>query len=251
MRPFLFVNGPMSDLIEKLRGLQQVDGEIYQLRRQQESKPLELQEAMARVASQEAKVKAAEAHLKSLQLAQKDKEGELQTREGNVKKLQGQLFQLKTNKEYSTMQHEIDTLKADSSLIEEVILKFFDEIETATKARQQEQQALASIQQEFQVEEKRVKADLAVIQERVGQLQSSRTSALEGIPKPALETYERILNSRYTNGVAMAPLIKESCGGCHRRMPPQVLNEVLIKAKLVICENCNRILYADDEKPTV
>ncbi len=239
----------MTSHIEQLKRLQQIDGELYQLKRLLKDKPQELEQARQGVAAQEAKVKASDARLKTLQLAQKEKEGELQTREGSVKKLQSQLFQLKTNKEYATMQHEIATLKADNSLIEESILKSFDEIETATQDRQKEQKALAALQESFKAEERRVEQDLSVIRERIAQLEKKRQEATPGLPQPVLDTYQRILTSR--DGLAMVPLAKESCGGCHRRLPPQVLNEVLLKVKLVTCENCNRILYADDTPSVV
>jgi predicted nucleic acid-binding Zn-ribbon protein len=234
----------MTEQIENLKRMQQLDGELYQLRRQQLDKPLELAQAKQRVAAQEAKVKASDDALKALQMAQKDKEGDLQSREASVKKLQSQLFQLKTNKEYSTMQHEIEALKADNSLIEEGILKLFDQVEAAARARQQEQQALAAVQEQYRSEEKRVQQDLSVIAQRIGELEQARSGVAPSLPQPTLEVYQRILSMR--NGLALVPLARESCGGCHRRLPPQVVNEVMIKAKLVTCENCNRILFADD-----
>ena len=87
----------MADQIDLLKQLQQLDGELYRLRRVQQEKPQELEAVKAQAAEQEAQLKAAEERLKSLQLAQKEKEIELQTREGNVKKLQGQLFHVKAN----------------------------------------------------------------------------------------------------------------------------------------------------------
>ena len=179
-----------------------------------------------------------------MQLSQKDKEVELQTREASVKKLQGQLFQVKTNKEYTVMQHEIDTLKADNSLLEEAILKNFDGIDQATKDRQREQQRAAQEQERARAEQARIEREVASIQEQIAQLERTRKTLLPDVPPAALTVYERILKIR--EGLAMVPLINESCGGCHRRLPPQVINQVYLKADLVTCENCNRILYFDE-----
>jgi len=217
----------MADQIETLKQLQQFDGELYRLRQQQREKPRELEAVQAQVAAQEARTKGVEDRLRSLQLAQKEKEMELQTREGNVKKLQGQLFQLKTNKEYAAMQREIDVLKAENSLLEEAILKTFDAIDQASKERQQEQRRLAEEQARLQLETTRVTEVLA-----------------PAVPPATLATYERILKIR--EGLALVPLMENACGGCHRRMPPQVINEVYLKAKLVTCESCTRILYFDE-----
>lgn len=234
----------MADQLETLKQLQAIDGELFGFRKAQRQKPQELERVMGDVAAQEAKVKAADDRLKSLQLAQKEKEGQLQTHEANVKKLQGQLFQVKTNKEYSAMQREIETLKADNSILEETILKAFEEIDAATQVRQREQRVLAEQQDRLRLERQRIEQELATLSDQIAQLEKRREAILPEVPKPALVTYERILGIR--DGLAMVPLVNESCGGCHRRLPPQVINQVYLKADLVTCESCNRILYFDE-----
>ncbi len=239
----------MADQLELLKQLQTLDGELYKLRRQQDKKPRELEQAEAEVAAQQARVKAADDHMKALQLSQKEKEMDLQTREGNVRKLQGQLFQVKTNKEYSTMQREIDSLKADNSFLEEAILKLFDGIEQAGAERQREQARLAEQQQRFAKERERVEGELAEIEQRITRLELERGRVAPGVEAPTLAFYERILEMR--EGVALVPLLHNACGGCHRRLPPQVINEVYLKAKLTTCESCSRILYFDEAHSTL
>lgn len=233
----------MANQLDTLKQLQEVDSQLFELRRQQEDKPRELEQAVAETAAQEARVKTADGKLKAAQLAQKEKEVELQSKEGNVRKLQGQLFQVKTNKEYSAMQHEIETLKADNSLLEEAILKGFDAIETASRERQEEQRRLAESQAHLAKERARIEGDLAVISEQTAKLERQRQALLPDAPPPALAVYERVLKMR--QGVALVPLLNDACGGCHRRLPPQVINLVHLNTDLVTCEACNRILYFD------
>jgi predicted nucleic acid-binding Zn-ribbon protein len=234
----------MADQLEILKRLQAVDGELYRLRREERDKPKELARAQAEVAAQEAATKSSESKMTALQLSQKEKEGELQTREGQVKKLQGQLFQVKTNKEYSAMQHEIEALKTDNSLLEEIILKTLDALEQAGKERKAEQAKLAQAQDSLRREQQRIEQELEKIRANVAKLELDRKTLTPDVPKPALATYERILVIR--DGLAMVPVVNDSCGGCYRRLPPQVINQVYLKADLVTCENCNRILYFDE-----
>ena len=234
----------MAEQLELLKQLQSIDGELFRLRKQQQEKPGELEQANARFAAQEARVKAADQRLKALQLSQKEKEVELQTRETSVKKLQGQLFQVKTNKEYSTMQREIDSLKADNSLLEETILKTFDAIDQAMSERVREQTLLAQEQQQVQAERQRIERESAEIGEQIAQFERHRQTLVPTVDPATLTVYERVLEIR--EGLALDPMMNESCGGCHRRLPPQVINEVYLKAKLVTCETCNRILYFDE-----
>jgi predicted nucleic acid-binding Zn-ribbon protein len=237
----------MSDQFETLRKLQTVDAELYRVRRLQQQKPQELERSRQHLAEREALLKTAEERLKALQLQQKEKEVELQTREASVKKLQSQLFQLKTNKEYTTMQHEIDALKADNSLLEETILSVFDAIDQAAQERQTQQRQVAESKQQLAEETARVERELAVLAQQTAGLERQRKELAPAVPSTALATYERILPLR--EGVAMVPVLNQSCGGCHWRLPPQVVNEVYLKARLVTCEHCNRILYVDDAQP--
>jgi len=234
----------MADQLEQLKKLQALDGELFRLRKLQEEKPRELEALTAVAAAQEARVKAADARVKSLQLAQKEKEGDLQTREGNVKKLQSQLFQVKTNKEYSAMQREIETLKADNSVLEEAIIKTLEEIDAAGKDKVKEQQRLAQEQERLKQEKSRIDRELAEIGTQADKLERSREALVPDIEKASLATYEQILSIR--EGLAMVPLMNDNCGGCYRRLPPQVINQVLLRAALVTCESCNRILYIDE-----
>lgn len=234
----------MADQLELLKRLQALDGELYRLRRQQEEKPHELEQLMAQVAAQDAQVKAAETKLTTLQLALREKDMDLQTREANAKKLQAQLFQVKTNKEYAAMQREIESLKADNSLLEETILETFDAIDQATQARREAQRQLATMQDRVQGARQRIERELAAIAEQIAQLDRSRQLLTPDIPPASLAVYERVLAIR--EGLALVPLVNDSCGGCHRRLPPQVINEVYLKADLVTCESCNRILYFDE-----
>lgn len=236
----------MVDQIETLKQLQEIDRQRFRLRRQQQEKPQELSRAERTVASQEASVRSAEEQLKAMQIAQKEKEMELQSHEAKIKKLQGQLFQVKTNREYAAMQHEIASLKADASLLEEAALKLFDEIDQATKARDERRQRLTVDKEQVEAERTRVERELAEIGERIGKLERQRQSVAPEVPATTLATYERVLDIR--EGIALVPLVNESCGGCHRRLRPQVINEVYLKAKLVICESCSRILYLDETR---
>ncbi|MBI3088418.1 MAG: hypothetical protein HYY91_06025 [Candidatus Omnitrophica bacterium] len=234
----------MSDLIETLRRLQTVDAELFRLRREQQQKPLALEHARQLVAEQQANAQAAEARLKALQVERKQKELELATQEAEVKKLQAQLFQVKTNKEYTAMQHEIDQHKADISLIEESIIALLDAIDQAAREHRAQMERVAQEQATLREEEAKVAKELEGIGRQLATLEQQRQAVTPMVQRDTLSAYERILNIR--EGLAMVPLVKESCGGCHMVQPPQVVSEVWLKAKLVTCESCNRILYVDD-----
>ena len=233
----------MAELINSLRKLQDLDGQLYALRHQQRQKPLELEQVKQQVAQEQEVAKAADAKHKTAQLQQKEKEGELAAREGTVKKLQGQLFQVKTNKEYAAMQQEISQSKADSSLLEEAILKLIDEVEQAKQALQAQQKRVAERQDVLKREQARIDQDLAQITQQITRLEQERLGLTPALKREELSLYDRILVSR--EGLAMVPMVGQSCGGCNMVLPPQVINELSLGGKMTLCESCNRILYIE------
>lgn len=228
-----------------LKKFQVIDSELFRLKRAKETKPLELQAAEQRLNDEEGKLKEFEDHLKSFQLEQKKKEGELQTREDQIKKLKGQLMQLKTNREYTTMQHEIDTIVSDNSLMEEVIIGILDRIDVAAEEKKAQESIVKEQRASLVRETTRIEQDLIGIDQEIGRLDRDRKIILPEIDTETLSVYERILDIR--EGLALVAVAGESCGGCDRRLPPQVLNQVYLNADLVTCETCNRILYKAED----
>lgn len=191
-----------------------------------------------------ANLKALEENLKNLQLKRKEKEGDLEAKEGSIKKLQTQLYQLKTNKEYTTMQEEIARIKADNSLIEEEILKIFDQADVENIKITKEKEFLKGEEAKLNEEKKKVEEEVKRIGSELDALKSQRMALVGKVDKPVLAKYDRIIKSK--GGLAVVPVAGDSCQGCFRILPPQVINEIRMKKDLISCGSCARILYIEE-----
>ena len=70
-------------------------------------------------------------------------------------------------------------------------------------------------------------------------------SAREAIDERLLYSYDRIRTS-YRNGLAVVPVERDACGGCFNSIPPQRQSEIRLHKKVIVCENCGRILVDAD-----
>ena len=61
------------------------------------------------------------------------------------------------------------------------------------------------------------------------------------IPSDHIKLYIKIFNKK--NGISLSPVTGDFCSMCHMRVRPQVLNELKEGSKIILCENCGRILY--------
>lgn len=228
-------------LLVELQGL---DTQIFRSEEELEAIPQRIGAMDEQFKTKSANLKALEDGVKTLQLKRKEREGELQSKEESIKKFQSQMFQVKTNKEYSALQEEINRVKADNSVIEEDIIKIFDQVDAENRKIAQEKEFLKKEEAVF-AEAKRVLNDEAArIQGAVEKLRIQRAELAAKVDKTVLTKYERILSSK--DHLAVVSVAGDSCQGCFRILPPQVINEIRIKAGLVVCENCARILYIEE-----
>ncbi len=231
---------PFQEQIKILVELQKVDAEVHGLKKELSLQPAEEKRLADDFEKKKASLKAAEADLKTTQLKQKEKEGELGQKEEKVKKLQGQLYQLKTNKEYSAMELEIKGLQADDSLLEEDILRLIDAVDESKAKVAKEKEALAVLERDYKEQVDVLKKRAAELTAQVAELEDKRKAYTPNIDVKILSQYERVMKR---DGIGIVPVKKNSCGGCRITLPPQTVNEMQMNDKLIMCEECARILY--------
>ena len=235
----------VEEQISQLMKLQALDTQLYRLRREREAKPKLIEELETRRNEEQAAVKAIEEKVKTNQMKRKQRELDLQSEEESIKKLQIQLYQLKTNKEYQMMQQEIEGQKADNSRIEDEILMLMEEAETLSKELVKEKVLFAEAEKHLIEDKKKIEAEIASLDGEISSLEAQRKGVSALVDKKVLAHYEKVLVNR--DGLALAAVKSHSCQGCFMNLPPQVINEIKMKDRVITCESCARILYIENE----
>lgn len=233
-----------EEQIKLLIELQGLDSRIFKIEDELESIPEKIKEMDEAFKEKSVNLKKAEDDLKALQVKRKQREGDLEAKEQTIKKYQAQLYQVKTNKEYSALQDEIGRVRADNSLIEEDIIKILDETDAANGKIAKERELLKQEEARLGAEKKRMNDDAGRIKQELEGLKAQRQALAAKVDKDVLKKYDRIVKSK--DGLAVVPVSDEACQGCFRVMPPQVINEIRMKQAMIICENCARILYIEE-----
>lgn len=189
-------------------------------------------------------LKALEDNVKALQLKRKEKEGDLAAKEGTIKKYQAQQGQVKTNKEYSALQEEIERVKADNSILEEDIIKIFDKTDEENAKIAKEKEYLKAEEGKVAQEKKKLDDDATVAKAELDGLKKARQELAVKVDKTILARYERLLGGK--DGLAVVSVKGDACQGCFRKLPAQVINEIMMKQEIVVCENCARMLYIEE-----
>lgn len=234
----------LKSQISNLSKLQTIDSEIYALRAERESKPLEIKAIEGSFEEKKQHLALLEKNLLDLQKQRKDRELELAPKEEGTKKLQTQLYSLKTNKEYQAMLQQIEGAKADASITEDKILELFEQADSLKLETEQEKQRLKEEEKLFLEQKKKIEDRIKEIDDRLAQLEALRTRLMPDIESKILAQYERILLNR--DGLAIVSVKDNTCKGCNMLVPPQVINLIRMYERIITCEVCNRILYIQE-----
>ena len=227
--------------------LQAVDHELYQLKRQRAAKPVQIEQRTAAFQADAKQVTTLEEQVKALQVKRNGMEGELAAKETSVKKLQGQLYAVKTNKEYTVLQHEIAGVKADNSVLEEEILKVMDQVDQQKAAVATAKEALKGREAQHRAAVAVIEREMAELDAAIAQLVEQRAGLTPRVDRKLLAQYERILDKKDGLGLVPVRVQHEACGGCHMNIPPQTINEIRLKERWITCGSCARLLYYPEE----
>jgi hypothetical protein len=231
----------MRDDLKVLLHLQSLDVKTRDLRRGKEEREGEL--AALREEIREEEKAAAEERERVKKERSKIKEIDLQIddRKGRIAKYEQQLVQIKNNKEYQALLHEIEGLKADIRMLEDKDLEVMEEEEKEAqrleeeklkigKSRERLDSAEAAAREEF----RRIEADLAAVAE-------SRKGVEAILDGDLHDKYDRIFRNKPR--LAVVAVVKGSCQGCNMRLTPQILNDLQKDERILYCENCGRLIY--------
>ena len=175
------------------------------------------------------------------QKKRRELEGDLALIETKRKRYKEQLDGVKTNKEYTGLQHEIDLVSQAIREMEDQILTQMEEAENL-KSQLDEAQSVKDREEGVLLEEKRViQTEGEKLEKEMDELRRKRQHWVLQIHPPIFEEYEQLASHR--KGIALAEARDATCMECQMRIRPQLFQEIRRNDTIITCENCSRILF--------
>ena len=231
----------MNADLERLIALQKLDSTADAARRKLAAEPAHEQGLEARIETVRHQVAAVKEKLAANKSARAALEKDVAVHQGRLSKFREQAMAVKTNQEFTAVQHEITFAQTEIKKIEDATLERMlesDDLAAAVKAAEAQ----------LAVEQKAVDADRRAVTAAHGEMEAAleriiaeRATLIGGLDKQVLATFEAV--SRKRNGVAVAEARAGVCTICHVRLRPQVFNNVRRNDSILQCDHCNRILY--------
>jgi predicted nucleic acid-binding Zn-ribbon protein len=232
----------MSPDIERVIALQRLDSAVLDAERRLADEPEREKGFEARLESARERLASARQRLTENQDARRAIEKDVALQQGRLSKFRDQLMDVKTNREYQAIQHEIEIAQREVRTLEEKILERMIEADDLTAADKRAEAELAAEQKTVEADRRKMLTENGELKDSLKRLSGERLTLVAAIDKKVLAIFELVARKR--NGIAVAEARDGICTICHVRLRPQVFNTVLRNDQIIQCDTCNRILYS-------
>ena len=230
----------MAHPLEALLVLQEKDRKIAKLHREIRDIPArkadiekQLEGAKHRLSQAREALKKSTADLKQLEI-------EVGSHSEKIIKYKQQQMESKTNEQYRAFLQEIATAEKNISGLEDREIVLMDQVDAAKKVIAEREAELKEEEGGVSEEQGMLEDRLKEVQDDLNALMADRGRITSNVNPSLLLKYERLFKNK--GDFAVVSVEKDHCSGCHMRLPPQVTNDAINPAKLVICNFCGRML---------
>lgn len=231
----------MLETIENLLILQDRDRKIRRTKAEIAEIEPERTILKTKTAGAQAALENAKTRVKQIESSRKDLELEVEAKQQQIARYANQQLQTRKNEEYRALAHEIDNCKSEIVKIEDRQIELMEQGEAASKEVLRATQIANEAKKQMDEQVADLGAREQNLKKELAGLETNRQDLAGAVNEEARGRYERLLRSKGEHVVVGVQ--HGVCGGCHMKVPPQLLVACQANKELVTCSNCGRILY--------
>lgn len=149
-----------------------------------------------------------------------------------------------TSEEMTEFRHDIEKLQREAGNLEKEIKQLFHTLDETVAEHQKTRQQGAKAKKEYdqlkivcQKEKDDASIDMLAIDRKMAELEKRVNPSL-------MNRYKR---ARLHNNVVVVEVRDGKCSGCNMSLPSLAIRRLVGEDMILECENCGRLLYADNE----
>ena len=235
----------VEEKLTSLVSLQKIDCKLDEIQILKGELPIEVKDLEDEIEGLHARQTRIEEEINGIQEFIGQKKQGIVDAEALIKKYEKQSENVKNNREFEAINKEIEMQTLEVKLCEKHIKDATEEI--ADKARQLEmaKKAVANKENNLSGKKGELEKIITANEKEEKHFNKLAAEAKTHVDTRLLASYEKIRKS-YRNGLAVVPVERDACGGCFNAIPPQKQSEIKQHKKVMICENCGRILVDEE-----
>jgi uncharacterized protein len=230
----------MNPDLESLVRLQRAETDLRRVEAELQEVPQKRAELEAALAAERGRLDHTREAQAQSQKARRQHEADLQDLEAKRSRYKGQLMEVKTNKEYTAMLHEIEGVEREIRGREDQILAEMEKSEGLAAELKAEEEAYQAAEGRSRESGRALEERARVLESERARLAGERDAVAATVPADVLELFQRVAKLR---GVAVAEARDGMCQVCHVKLRLQMYVDVKRNEDILQCPACNRILY--------
>jgi uncharacterized protein len=238
----LFQERELSTDVDKLWELQEVLSQLAEVDREMSVKPESFAAVDREFQDTNAEMTRITQSLEDISKERRRVDGELTDQQELLKKYQGTLMQVKNQQQYAAAWKEIDMTRKHVKELEDSVLKSMGDSDGLQKQLDDNRAGFDDLKARHDAAYAEWQASLGDQRKRAEELKKRAAMIEAGIPERLRAEFHKVFRQR--QGVAVARVNNDTCGGCRSRVRP-ALYQQLKRGELVRCESCSRILYLE------
>lgn len=165
--------------------------------------------------------------------------------EALIKKYEKQSSNVKNNREFEAINKEIEMQQLEVKLAEKHIKDATEEIAEKAVLLEKAKKNIANKEGILSTKKGELEKIIAANEKEERHFNKLAADARQHVDSRLMTSYDKIRKS-YRNGLAVVPVERDACGGCFYYIPPQKQSEIKQHKKVMVCENCGRILVDEE-----
>jgi len=166
-----------------------------------------------------------------------------------LKKYEKQSDNVKNNREYEAINKAIENQTLDMKLAERHIKDANEEIADKARILDAAKKNIATKEGNLKVKKGELDKIVAETEKEEKECRAVSEKARAAVDARLLTSFDRI-RKNFRNGLAVVSIVRDACGGCFNAIPPQRQSEIRQHKKIIVCENCGRVLVDEEMNAT-
>lgn len=224
-----------------LYNLQLIESQIDKIKIVRGELPLEVQDLEDEVIGLETRITNFDQEIDNLKQQVKKKEQLIKESKSLIEKYEGQQKNVRNNREFESLNKEIEYQGLEIQLAEKHIREFTASLSLKNEETERAKTELEERKADLEVKKNELADIVSETEKEEEQLTVQSKNHQKVIEERLLNAYQRIReNAR--NGLAVVVVERDACGGCFSKIPPQRQLDIKMHKKIIVCEYCGRIL---------
>ena len=235
----------VEEKLASLVSLQKVDSKLDEVKILKGELPMEVRDLEDEIHGLHARQTRVEEEINGIQEFIEQKKNIIKDSQALVKKYEKQSENVKNNREFEAITKEMELQNLEVKLAEKHIKDANEEVSDKARLLETAKKAVANKDGVLKHKKGELEKIIADTEKEENEFHAISAQSREKVESRILASYERIRKS-YRNGLAIVPVLRDACGGCFNAIPPQRQSEIKQRKKIIVCENCGRILVDEE-----